>query len=82
MRFSPAKSWLGGSNPANTFFYLITALHGLHLIGGIVALGRNVARAWSDHDLVRLRFSLELCSMYWDFLLLMWLLLFGLLLLT
>ena len=27
------------SNPASSFFYLITALHGVHLIGGLVALG-------------------------------------------
>jgi cytochrome c oxidase subunit III len=76
------SGYLLASNPANTFFYLITALHGLHLLGGIVALARNIVRAWSDYDLAKLRFSLELCSMYWDFLLLMWLILFGLLLLT
>src|SRR5712675_1654272 len=29
------------SNPANSFFYLITAMHGLHLMGGLVALGRT-----------------------------------------
>jgi cytochrome c oxidase subunit III len=77
-----STGYLLASNPANTFFYLITALHGLHLVGGIVALGRNVFRAWGDYDLARLGFSLDLCSMYWDFLLLMWLILFGLLMLT
>lgn len=69
-------------NPANTFFYLITALHGLHLLGGLVALGRNVFRAWTGSAPASLRLSLELCAMYWDFLLLIWLVLFGLLLLT
>jgi cytochrome c oxidase subunit 3 len=77
-----STGYLLASNPANTFFYLVTALHGLHLVGGIVALGRNVLRAWGDYDLARLGFSLDLCSMYWDFLLLMWLILFGLLMLT
>ena len=70
------------SNPASSFFYLITALHGVHLVGGLVALGGVTARAWSGFDPGRLRLSLDLCSMYWDFLLLMWLVLFGLLLLT
>jgi cytochrome c oxidase subunit III len=70
------------SNPASSFFYLITALHGVHVLGGIVALGRNVARAWQGRDLARLRLGLDLCSLYWDFLLLMWLVLFGLLLLS
>ena len=70
------------SNPASSFFYLITALHGFHLIGGAVALGGVIVRSWRGFDADRLRLSLDLCSMYWDFLLLMWLVLFGLLLLT
>jgi cytochrome c oxidase subunit 3 len=70
------------SNPASSFFYLITALHGLHLIGGVVALGGVTVRSWRDFEADQLRQSLDLCSMYWDFLLLMWLVLFGLLLLT
>ena len=38
-----ASSW--STNPSSSFFYLLTALHGLHLIGGIVALLlRGVAR--------------------------------------
>lgn len=69
-------------NPASSFFYLITALHGVHLMGGIVALGAVILRARRGFDSGRLRLSLDLCSMYWDFLLLMWLVLFGLLLLT
>jgi cytochrome c oxidase subunit 3 len=70
------------SNPASSFFYLITALHGAHVLGGVVGLGRNVARAWQGRDLARLRLGLDLCSLYWDFLLLMWLVLFALLLLS
>jgi cytochrome c oxidase subunit 3 len=70
------------SGPASSFFYLITGLHGLHLLGGLVALGFVTARAWRGADPGRLQLSLELCSMYWDFLLLIWLVLFGLLLLT
>jgi cytochrome c oxidase subunit III len=70
------------SNPASSFFYLITALHGVHLIGGLVALGAVAAKGWRESDPRQLRLSLDLCSMYWDFLLLMWLVLFGLLLLT
>src|SRR5258708_24048863 len=34
------------SNPANSFFYLITALHGLHLMAGLVALARSTAKGW------------------------------------
>ena len=45
-------------------------------------MGGVAARAWGGFEVGRLRLSLDLCSMYWDFLLLMWLVLFGLLLLT
>jgi cytochrome c oxidase subunit III len=69
-------------NPASSFFYLITALHGIHLVGGLVAMAGVGIRTWRGADPGRLRLSLDLCSMYWDFLLLMWLVLFGLLLLT
>src|SRR5258705_7228209 len=34
------------SNPANSFFYLFTATHGLHLMGGLLALGRTTAKVW------------------------------------
>lgn len=67
------------ANPANSFFYLITGLHGLHLLGGLVALGRTIAKAFGGLALPQLRLSVELCTTYWHFLLLVWLILFGLL---
>jgi cytochrome c oxidase subunit III len=67
------------SNPANSFFYLITAMHGLHLMGGLVALGRTTAKVWRGVEIVQLRLSVELCAIYWHFLLLVWLVLLGLL---
>jgi cytochrome c oxidase subunit 3 len=70
------------SGPASSFFYLITALHGVHLVGGVIALAAVALGIWSDPEPDRVRLNLDLCSMYWDFLLLMWLVLFGLLLLT
>lgn len=70
------------SNPANTFFYLITAVHGLHLVGGLVALGRTILKAWRGVAIEALRLSLDLCAMYWHFLLLIWFVLFSLLFVT
>ena len=67
------------TNPADSFFYLITAVHGLHVLGGLVALGRVTARAFGEAPPERLRLGVELCATYWHFLLLAWLLLFGLL---
>jgi cytochrome c oxidase subunit 3 len=67
------------THPAIGFFYLITALHGLHLLGGLVAWGRTTAKVWSGVDLDHVRLSVELCTIYWHFLLVVWLVLFGLL---
>jgi len=67
------------SNPANSFFYMITAAHGLHLMGGLVALGRTTAKVWRGAEMTKVRLSVELCAIYWNFLLLIWLVLLGLL---
>lgn len=67
------------SNPANSFFYLITAMHGLHLVGGLVALGRTAAKVLRGAEPSQIRLSVELCTIYWHFLLVVWLVLLGLL---
>ena len=67
------------SNPANSFFYLITAVHGLHLMGGLVALGRTTSKVWRGAKVAEVQLSVELCTIYWHFLLLVWLVLLGLL---
>ncbi len=74
--------YFAASNPANAFFYLMTALHGLHLIGGLVAWAKTSAKLRRGVALAKLRLSVELCATYWHFLLVIWLVLFGLLLFT
>jgi cytochrome c oxidase subunit 3 len=74
--------YLLAANPANTFFYLVTGMHGLHLVGGLLALGRTAGRAWGAFSPRALRLSLDLCAAYWHFLLLVWCLLFSLFLVT
>ena len=74
-----AAGYFVASNPANSFFYMITAAHGLHLIGGLVALGRTTAKVWRGAEMAQLRLSVELCTIYWHFLLLVWLFVLGLL---
>ena len=70
------------TNPSNSFFYLITGLHGLHLLGGLVAWLRASLRLWRGAETDKIRMSVELCAVYWHFLLLVWLVMFGLLLVT
>ena len=70
------------TNPASSFFYLITAVHGLHMLGGIVAWGRTLLRAGSAAEQDRYRMYVDLCAVYWHYLLLVWAVLFYLLLTT
>jgi cytochrome c oxidase subunit 3 len=45
-------------------------------------LGRTLDKAWQGVAVGKVRLSVDLCAMYWHFLLFVWLVLFGLLLLT
>jgi cytochrome c oxidase subunit 3 len=69
-------------NVANAFFYLLTAVHGLHMLGGLWVWARSTTKVWSGADADSVRLSIELCTVYWHFLLLVWIVLFGLLLST
>ena len=64
------------SNPASSFFYLLTGLHGLHLLGGLLAWGATLCGYWQGRALARLQLRVELCAIYWHYLLALWLLLF------
>ena len=64
-------------NPANSFFYMLTGLHGLHILGGLVVLGRTTVRVFAaDVPRDRLRLSVDLSAIYSHFMLAVWLLLF------
>jgi len=67
------------SNPANSYFYLFTAVHGLHLIGGLIALMKVVVPFISNRSFEAMTKGLDLCKTYWHFLFLVWILLFVLL---
>jgi cytochrome c oxidase subunit 3 len=67
------------ANPANSFFYLLTGLHAVHLLGGLVAWLKTSAKAWRGASTEQLAISIELCAMYWHYLLALWLVLLALL---
>jgi len=70
-------------NPAVAFFYVLTAMHALHLLGGLFVWARTLMRSLrKDVELIDLRLSVELTSVYWHYLLLVWLGLFAVLLST
>ncbi|WP_442781666.1 bb3-type cytochrome oxidase subunit III [Collimonas fungivorans] len=63
-------------NPAGSFFYLLTAMHGLHVAGGLAGWGVVAHGAWRQ-DASRLTWRIRLCARYWHFLLALWALLFA-----
>lgn len=65
-------------NPANAFFYTITALHGLHLLGGLIAWVRGWNRTELTSDPREQRICIEQCAIYWHFLLFVWVVMLGL----
>jgi cytochrome c oxidase subunit III len=71
--------YFASTNPANAFFYLLTGAHALHLMGGLVALARTSRAAWYDPNSPALSSSVELCALYWHFLLFVWFLLYAML---
>ncbi|GLR60371.1 cytochrome c oxidase subunit 3 [Rhizobium indigoferae] len=66
-------------NPSNSFFYMLTGLHGLHILGGLAVLSHATVRAFSiDIAPERLRLSVDLSAIYSHFMFAVWLLLFAL----
>jgi cytochrome c oxidase subunit 3 len=63
------------------FFYILTGLHGLHLLGGVVALGLVLWKAVKDRLSAFNYEPLKLCALYWHVMDALWIYLFLLLLL-
>jgi cytochrome c oxidase subunit 3 len=61
-----------GSNAYGSAFYLTTGFHGLHVIGGLVAMIVVAGRATSPRFGVRDAPSVEMLSYYWHFVDVVW----------
>ncbi len=70
------------TSPAAAFFALLTALHALHLCGGLLVWLRSAMQAWRGAEIVSIKLTIDLTTTYWHFLLLVWLVFFTLLLTT
>lgn len=65
-----AERVVPAGNPAASFLYLLTAMHGLHVLGGLGGWWL----AWRDPGA---RWRIALCARFWHFLLLLWVGLFA-----
>ena len=66
------------SNPANAFFYTITGIHGVHLLGGLIAWYRAIRYIKVDSSFTRMKNAIDQCALYWHFLLFVWVAMVGL----
>lgn len=70
------------TNPANAFFYMLTALHAAHLLGGLVVWGWLMFKLRRGAEPLAVRSGVELCTLYWHYLLAVWAVLFSVVLTT
>jgi len=70
-------------NPYAGFFYILTAVHAVHVLGGIMALGVIVLKTWGETEsatlLKRRRELAQTVGWYWHFIGGLWVVLFVLL---
>jgi cytochrome c oxidase subunit III len=71
-----------GSNTSSSFIYVLSGFHGLHIIGGLVFLVIVLVKTYRLKVNSRNMISIEMCSVYWHFLSLLWLYLFVFLILN
>jgi len=55
------------TNPGSSFFYLLTAAHAVHLLGGILALLYLVFRRRQIIAVPRKRIAVDVTAIYWHF---------------
>lgn len=71
------------SNPYAGFFYILTAVHAIHVLGGITALGSVLLRSWyptMDRAKITKRITIaQVVGWYWHFMGALWVVLFILL---
>lgn len=69
-------------NPSGSFVYVLSGLHGLHIIGGVVFLLILLASTFKYKVHSKNLSLIEMCATYWHFLDVLWLYLFVFLLLN
>lgn len=67
------------TTPASSFFYVLTGMHGLHLLGGVIALLWAAVVSFRPRSLERRRIVIDVTAWYWHFMALLWLYVFALL---
>jgi cytochrome c oxidase subunit 3 len=67
------------TSASSSFVYLLTAAHGVHLIGGLLVMGYAQATTWLHKRVEERRIVVDVTAWYWHFMALLWIYIFGLL---
>jgi cytochrome c oxidase subunit 3 len=67
------------THPHSSFFYLMTGVHGVHLLGGLIGLGYVTASALRMRVGIQKRNAVKVAALYWHFMDVLWVYLFLLL---
>jgi heme/copper-type cytochrome/quinol oxidase subunit 3 len=73
-----AHGYFPSTNSFWSFYFLLTGVHALHILGGLVAIGMLLARTLAG-TLEPLKGRVALTGLYWSFVELVWIFLFPLL---
>jgi cytochrome c oxidase subunit III len=74
-----ARGFYVATSPSSSFVYLLTGVHGVHLLGGVVALLTAGALALRRRSTESRAVWLDVTGWYWHFMAILWLYIFGLL---
>jgi len=67
------------SNPSSSFFYVLTGAHGLHLLGGVLALAYAGLASLLRRPLETRFLMVDVTALYWHFMDFLWVYIFALL---
>jgi len=68
-----------GSGPSSQFYYFVTGLHGLHLLGGIAVLLISMVAGFVGQRLESRQITIDITAWYWHAITVVWFGLFALL---
>jgi len=67
------------TNPSSSFFYVLTGTHGIHLLGGVLALAYVGLTSLLRKPLVTRFLVVDVTALYWHFMDFLWIYIFALL---
>jgi len=73
---------LVGNNAAISFIYVVSGMHLLHIIGGVGLIINALAGSYKSLPVARVQYRMEIASIFWHFIDILWIYLYVFLLLN